>query len=564
MQASFGGPVITSFRTRAFLFCFVPFAILLGSSFLTIQRFVESTVRDGLHNSLRESQETIAVIHARSNLQNSRFLKVAGENTALRAGMQLLLAYPQRDAARRTVEDQLRDLGERMGFDFMLVSDPDGSPLAGVVREGGASSGSRGWLVPLDPGILYRSDAGLRVINGRTLQMASVPLDQNDENIGFLSVGEYFDIRDLTTPAVLIRDGKVIESNLPKIPFDQLERALVNCRGQSECDLRLNGANWMSLPMQSYGGGYVLLSLESVDQATAPIQSRLNRIFLSLSLACALIIFLCSIASSTSIVKPIAAIVTHLRNAAHTGVLPELEAQSSAVVEIRELAEIYNRAASSVRAAGENLEAAYLQFVGSLASALDARDGYTSGHTKRVSLLSCAVASALHLDSEDIERIRVGALLHDIGKIGISDRILLKTGSLTDKEFDIVKQHPVVGRRILEGVQGFAPFLAAVELHHENWDGSGYPKGLSGEMTPIDARIIHVTDAYDAMTTDRSYRRRMTHEQAVSELIKYSGIQFDARIVETFLKLPEEIFTSNTSEFDFPTLIEASPSEVGV
>jgi len=277
--------------------------------------------------------------------------------------------------------------------------------------------------------------------------------------------------------------------------------------------------------------------------------------------ACALIIFLCSIASSTSIVKPIAAIVAHLRNAAHTGVLPELETQSSAIVEIRELAEIYNRAASSVRAAGENLEAAYLEFVGSLASALDARDGYTSGHTKRVSLLSCAVASALHLNSEDIERIRVGALLHDIGKIGISDRILLKTGRLTDSEFALVKQHPVVGRRILEGVQGLAPFLAAVEFHHENWDGSGYPKGLSGEKTPIDARIIHVTDAYDAMTTDRSYRSRMTHEQAVSELVKYSGIQFDPRIVEIFLNLPEEIFRSNASEFEFLALVETSAAE---
>ena len=563
-QANRGGLVTTSFRIRAFLFCFVPFAILLGSSFLTMQRFVESTVRDGLRNSLRESQETLAAIHARSNLQNSRFLKVAGENTALKAGMQLLIAYPQRDAAKRTVEDQLRDLGERMGFDVMLVSAPDGSPLVGVVRANGSTPDSRGHFVPLDTRILYRSDAGLRVLNGRTFQMASVPVDQNDENIGFLSVGEYFDIRDLTNPVVLVRNGKVIESNLPKIPFDELERALVSCTDQSECDLRLHGSNWMSLPMQSYGGGYVLLSLENVDQATSPIQSRLHRSFLSLSLACSLVIFLCSVASSTSIVKPIAVIVEHLRNAAHTGVLPELEAQSSAVVEIRELAEIYNRAAGSIRVAGENLAAAYLEFVGSLASALDARDGYTSGHTRRVSFLSCAVASALHLDSKDIERIRVGALLHDIGKIGISDRILLKTGRLTDKEFAIVKQHPVIGRRILEGVQGFTPFLAAVEMHHENWNGSGYPIGLAGEETPIDARIIHVTDAYDAMTTDRSYRSRMTHEQAVSELVKYSGIQFDPRIVEAFLNLPEEIFTTSASEFDVPSLIEEPASEVSV
>jgi HD-GYP domain-containing protein (c-di-GMP phosphodiesterase class II) len=550
--------VTTRFRTRAFLFCFVPFATLLASSFWTIQRFVESTVRDGLHSSLRESQEAIAAIHAKGDLQNSRFLKVAGENTALKAGMQLLLSDPHGAAARRTVEDQLRELGERMGFDFMLVSAPDGSPLVGVVRQTGSRPESRGQLVPLDTGLLYHSDAGFRVLNGRTFQVASVPVDQNDENIGFLAVGEYFDFTDLTTPVVLVRDGKVIESNLPKIPFEELERALVACGSQSECDVRLRGSNWISLPMQSYGGGYTLLSFENVDEATAPIQSRLHSLFLSLAFACVLVAFLCSVASSSSIVKPIAAVVLHLRNAVHTGVLPELQGQSSSILEIRELSEIYNRAAASVRAAGQNLEAANFEFVGSLANALDARDGYTSGHSRRVSQLSCAVASALQLAPGEIERVRVGALLHDIGKIGVSDSVLQKTGRLTDEEFALVKQHPVIGRRILEGVQGFAPFLAAVELHHENWDGSGYPKGQSGEETPIEARIIHVVDAYDAMTTDRSYRQGRSHEKAIAELVQYAGIQFDPRIVEAFVNLPLEILARDADDAESQSVVEAS------
>jgi HD-GYP domain-containing protein (c-di-GMP phosphodiesterase class II) len=550
--------VITRFRTRAFLLCFIPFAILLASSFWTIQRFVESTVRDGLHSSLRESQEAIAAIHAKGDLQNSRFLRVAGENTALKAGIQLLLSNPHGDGAKRTVEDQLRELGEHMGFDFMLVSAPDGNPIAGVVREAGTRPDRRSQLVPLDPGLLYHSDAGFRVLGGRIFQVASVPVDQNDENIGFLSVGEYFNFTDLATPVVLVRDGKVIESNIPNISFDELERALVPCRNQSECDIRLKGSNWISLPMQSYGGGYVLLSFENVDEATAPIQSRLHNLFLTLALMSVMVAFFCSFASSTSIVKPIAAVVSHLRNAVHTGVLPELEGQSSPILEIRELADFYNQAATSVRAAGQNLEAAYFEFVGSLANALDARDGYTSGHSRRVSELSCAVASALQLDPAEIERIRVGALLHDIGKIGISDSVLQKTGRLTDEEFAIVKQHPVIGRRILEGVQGFAPFLAAVELHHENWDGSGYPKCQTGEETPIDARIIHVADAYDAMTTDRSYRRGRPHENAISELIKYAGIQFDPRIVETFVNLPLEILTRHAEEWERPNPAETA------
>jgi putative nucleotidyltransferase with HDIG domain len=260
-----------------------------------------------------------------------------------------------------------------------------------------------------------------------------------------------------------------------------------------------------------------------------------------------LIALLCSVASSRSIVKPIALVVSHLRNAESTGVLPEFTIDHSSTKETRELAESYNRAAVAVRSARESLQGAYVEFVGSLANALDARDRYTSGHSHRVSQFSCATAAAMGLSPAVVERIRIGALLHDIGKIGIADSVLQKPGRLTDEEFDIVKQHPVIGRRILEGVGGLAPYIDAVELHHENWDGTGYPKGQSGEETPVDARIIHVSDAYDAMTTSRSYRRGMSHEQAIRELITYAGRQFDPRIVELFVSLPREIVRGQQS-----------------
>jgi len=520
-----------------------------------IQRFVQSTVRDGLHTSLRESQVAIANIHAKGDLQNSRFLKVVGENSALKAGMQLLLANPRSADARSTVEDQLRELGERMGFDFMLVSAPNGTPLAGMARPG-ASKSRKGQLVPLNLGSLDRSSTGFLLLDGRTFQVASVPVDENDENIGVLSVGEFFDFSDLSTLVVLVHDGKVIESNIPDVSFQELENALTTCKAQSECDLTLHGTNWISLPMESYGGDYTMLSFENVDKATAPIQSKLRKLFMELAIACVLVAFLCSIGSSSSIVNPIAAVVSHLRNAARTGKLRELEPQSSTIVEIQELAEIYNRAAFSVRAAGERLESAYLQFVGSLANALDARDQYTAGHSRRVSELSCAVASALEMPEENVERIRVGAMLHDIGKIGVADSVLQKPGRLTNEEFAQVKLHPVIGRRILEGVGGFAEYLPAVELHHENWDGTGYPKGQRGCETPIDARIIHVADAYDAMTTNRSYRSGMTHEAAIAELMTYSGIQFDPEIVAAFVKLPLDVLMVKSPSEESPVETE--------
>jgi HD-GYP domain-containing protein (c-di-GMP phosphodiesterase class II) len=530
----------TRFRTRAFLICFVPFAVLLGLSFWMIQRMVQSTVREGLRASLGENQLAIARLHAKGELQNSRFLKIAGENPALKAGMELLVSTNEKESARRTVEDQLHELGEHMGFDFLLISGLHGEPLAGVVRQAADDVHGRSRLIPLETAGLERSRSELLDFRGRTFQVASVPVDLGDENLGSLSVGEYFDLSEFTTPAVLMHNGKVIQSNITAIPFEQLNAALAACNDRSECDLRLNGANWISLPVQSYGGGYLLRSLENVDKAAAPVQTRLHNLFLTLTVVCLLLAFICSVVSSRSIVKPIAALVEHLRNAVRTGVLPEFEGQPSSILEIRELAENYNRAALSVKTAGENLESAYLEFIGSLASALDARDRYTSGHSTRVSQLSCTIAAAMQLDPGEVERIRIGALLHDIGKIGISDSVLQKPGRLTDEEFALVMEHPVIGRRILEGVQGFAPYLAAVELHHENWNGTGYPKRQTGEQTPIEARIIHVSDAYDAMTTDRSYRRGMTHERAVEILIENAGIQFDPRIVDIFVNLPRE------------------------
>ena len=538
----------TRFRTRAFAICFVPFAALLAAGFWMVQQFVQSTVREGLRASLTENQAAIAGIHAKGDLQNSRFLKVAGENAALKAGMQLLLTHAGNQTARRTVEDQLRELGEHMGFDLLVVSGPDGAPLAGVVRSPSASAGQ---LEPIDPAQLAPLRGGLFEFGRRTFQVASVPIDQDDGNFGTLSVGEYFNFSEFATPAVLLHDSQVIASNLNGVSFNELNSALAACNGSAECNLRLHGANWISMPVQLYAGGYTLRSLDSVDRVAGPIQSRLHDLFLSLGLVCVLLALLCSMAASDSMVKPIAGVVSHLRKAAHTGVLSEFQGLRSSILEVRELAEFYNQAAVSVRAAGQNLEAAYLEFVGSLANALDARDRYTSGHSVRVSQISCAIARAMQLSAEDVERIRIGALLHDIGKIGVADGVLQKPGKLTPDEYAMVKEHPDIGRRILEGVHGFAPYLPAVELHHENWDGTGYPKGLAGEQTPIDARIIHVADAYDAMTTDRSYRSGMTHERALAILIEYAGKQFDPRIVDIFLSLTQESIATGLASGTF-------------
>jgi putative nucleotidyltransferase with HDIG domain len=248
-------------------------------------------------------------------------------------------------------------------------------------------------------------------------------------------------------------------------------------------------------------------------------------------------------------------VVEHLRSSEETGVLPHFDTSLATVQEIRELTQTFNRAADAISTGREDLHRAYVECVGSLASALDARDTYTAGHSRRVSDFSFILAEAIGMGGQDLEILRVGALLHDIGKIGVPDCVLQKVGPLTSEEFALIKEHPAIGRRILEGVNGLAPYLSTVELHHENWDGSGYPHGLRGEETPLGARIVHVADAYDAMTSDRPYRKGMRSEDAVGIIQKHAGTQFDPRLADVFARLTQEgKITSSRREPDTSSL----------
>jgi putative nucleotidyltransferase with HDIG domain len=517
------------FATRTFLWSFIPFVVLLLGSFWAIQKLVEHTVRDGLRTSLRQTHVSVARVRATSELQNSRFLEILGENAALKAGLQLLLAAPHSEDARRTVEDQLREICAKLGFDFLLVSNPDGAALAGVMRVGEQ-------LVGMDVARLRPPHRGFTTVGERSYQVVSTPIDQGDENIGILSVGEPFDFSTFTTPAVLAHRGKVLKSSIPGIPLEEVEAALKPCKERTECEVRLRGEAYISLPMDSisFGEGYVLRSLQSIDAASGPVQGILRNVFGIAGLGALLATAIVTILSSQSIVRPIRGVVAHLKESEGTGLLPEFRAKPARIQEIRELAESFNRAASAIREARSNLHRAYVEFVGSLASALDARDRYTAGHSRRVSELACAVARSMNMAPHELEVIRIGALLHDIGKIGIVDSVLQNPGKLTNEEFALIQQHPTIGRRILEGVHGFQDYLSIVELHHENWNGTGYPWGLRGDATPLGARIVHVADAYDAMTSDRPYRRGMSLEQAIRVLRQYAGTQFDPAIVPVF------------------------------
>ena len=520
------------FVTRTFIWTFFPFAIMLTGVFWAIQYQVILSVREELQRSLRQTQASFVSLRSQSELQNSRFLIMVGENATLKAGLQLTIAEPRSLEARRTLEEQLREISEALHFDFLLASTPEGLPLAGVMRVGEQ-------LVGIDLSHTKPPLKGFYTAGNTTYQIASVRVDQGDDSLGVLSVGDHFDFAQFTTPAVLTRNGKVLKSNLNDVDPAQLEAAIASCPVGQECQMTIKGESYISLSMSSldFGDGYSLRSLHSVDASSGHVQSILRNVFLvsgCLALGAALIV---ALYSSRSIVRPLGQVVTKLQASAQVGYLPEFVAKAAPVLEIRELMESFNHAAVLIRESQENLRRAYFEFIGSLASALDARDRYTAGHSRRVSERSVAIANAMKLDSIEIEDISIGALLHDIGKIGITDNVLQKPGRLTDEEFALIKQHPTIGRRILEGVHGFKSYLPVVELHHENWDGTGYPLALSGKAVPISARIVHVVDAYDAMTSSRPYRAGMSHEEAMDILKRFAGTQFDPDVVDIFARL---------------------------
>ena len=184
-----------------------------------------------------------------------------------------------------------------------------------------------------------------------------------------------------------------------------------------------------------------------------------------------------------------------------------------------------------------NLEKAYLDTLSALTNAIDAKDSYTRGHSDRVTDLSVKLAVEAGVDYEDVEKIRLGGMLHDIGKIGIPEIILNKPGRLDNSEYEIIKSHPVLGVSILGSVEFLQKIVPIIKHHHERYDGKGYPDQLKGEEIPYLARIVSIVDTFDAMTTNRPYRKALTTEESLKEIERCKGSQFDPELVDIFIKM---------------------------
>jgi HD-GYP domain-containing protein (c-di-GMP phosphodiesterase class II) len=192
----------------------------------------------------------------------------------------------------------------------------------------------------------------------------------------------------------------------------------------------------------------------------------------------------------------------------------------------------------------EKLEKAYLESIETLRFTVEAKDTYTKGHSDRVSEYSVLIGKKLGLPNKDLETLKIGGLFHDIGKIGISDSILLKNGKLTNEEYDEIKRHPIIGKNILSNAAIFQNIIPIVLYHHERFDGKGYPYGISDKDIPFLARIVAVADAFDAMTSKRSYRDELGLDYVKNEIKNKMGTQFDPIVATTFLDILQNEYRS--------------------
>ncbi|HEY3170226.1 MAG TPA: HD domain-containing phosphohydrolase [Thermoanaerobaculia bacterium] len=308
---------------------------------------------------------------------------------------------------------------------------------------------------------------------------------------------------------------------------------------------------------EKQAGGTVLASIAPVghpdwavllerdrDAAFASVD-RMVRDTLLWSAAALLGALLLGLLSARRLSRPISQLVDSTRAVSEGNYATRVEVGGTA--ELADLSENFNRMSESIQEAVENLKHAarenhelFINSIRALAAAIDAKDPYTRGHSERVARYSSHVAKEMGLSAEDMRRVRLSALLHDVGKIGIDDRILRKPTALTEEEFEIMKSHPAKGAAIMEAIPQLRDVIPGMKHHHERWEGGGYPDGLAGEEIPLQARIVSVADTFDAMTTTRPYQRAMDIRFVFQRLRDLAGNRFDPSVVEALIRSYEK------------------------
>ena len=532
------GPPRLVVRTSLAMFSVV--AIVLTAVLVLIAIQGSGYVRETVTDKLKTAQRMLLALEQRQSRELQAQVAVVAESPTLKAAIDTYQAEIRRSDANtraeliRTIERELEKLAARIQPDVIAVTDPAGNVLAVAGRDRDS------WPLFVAPPTARDRETIVSLPSG-VFRRFTAPLALQDVEIGFLSVATAMDqgyarrMSELSGASTLVTsDGRVLATTLSDAAAGALSESVIQ---------QLTAISTVTLAGSEYAvrqvvqaGPATVYTLDSIDSAVAAGMSRPLTAMIWLSVAVFAVAGLANLWTARSLARPIDTLSTSLSEMTESRTFETALPTKGSSLEVDALTRTFNSMMATVLAAEAETQSTYVGAIRALALALDARDPYTAGHSERVSALSVTIGRQMGLSAEDIDILRLGALLHDFGKIGISDNVLRKPGALTDEEFELIKEHPALGARILRTVPFLTQHLPIVELHHERPDGRGYPYGLTADEIPMLARIVHVADAFDAMTSARAYRPALDSGYATRELWRGAGTQFDSEVVQALVQ----------------------------
>jgi putative nucleotidyltransferase with HDIG domain len=523
-------------RTVTVTFAMV--AVILTVVFVVITLDARDRVRAAETDKLRVSENVFSALETKRQQDQVAAMITLAENPTLKAALDTYFTERRFSGSsdeqlRATVMGQTAKLAMQTPADVLAVVETDGK----IFTSAGPAAGRWPAGTKVDiPGGTQPAFQSVAVLPAGAFRVTGARLMFGDRPIGTLVAGTSLDanyaqeLSNLSTAGVVITvNDSVVARTVP----EEIARDLVASRA-SAGTVTLNNEEYAIRPMLFSGPARIFM-LTSVDAAARAATRDALFALATIAFGGVLLAALGSFWLARLVSEPVNRLSGEIATMTAAREFDRTLEPSRTSRELDSLTTAFNDLMRSLATAQAETRSAYVGAIRALAAALDARDPYTAGHSERVSTLSVMIGRIMNLPATDIEVLRLGALLHDIGKIGISDQILRKNAALTAEEFEQIKRHPGLGARILRQVPFLAPHLPIVELHHERPDGRGYPFGLRAEDIPLAARIVHVADAFDAMTSARAYRSALPASVAFAELERFSGTQFDPACVEALL-----------------------------
>jgi putative nucleotidyltransferase with HDIG domain len=529
---------------RTTIFTFTVVACVLSAVLIAVTLTQREYVRASVAEQLEAGQRMLSALEQRRARELSAQVATLAENPTLKAAIdtyraELRAGEPvSRPELLATIDKELIKIADRTQPDVLAVRSSAGELLAA------AGSHKRDWTsgaAHLQSGL---SDEFVSLPSG-VFRVASASIAFQDVELGRLELATALDESYAKELSVLSGASMIIASRQQIVATTLPREAMAFVSPDRLAQLPVSST--LKLGHESYAtqllfraGDASVFAFDSIDASAGPAMAAAIGPVLFIALGAFALAGAASFAMARMLSRPIHTLSRSIAAMTQSRSFQQPVAMAGTSQEIDTLTDSFNTMMRSVVAAEAETQSAYVGAIRALAMALDARDPYTAGHSERVSAISVAIGRQMGLDEEQLEVLRLGALLHDIGKIGVSDHVLRKPGGLTAEEFESIKQHPGLGARILRSVPFLARHIPIVELHHERPDGKGYPHGLSGHEIPLLARIAHVADAFDAITSARAYRPARGTGEALSELWACAGAQFDAEVVHALARaLPQ-------------------------